>query len=97
MNKNEIFWNYVKDNLSAREYEELPELIGCAPKRLAWIKSGNTDFDLGEIRRIAKLLHRNPRDLIMEYGIGQSNITIKEMNQLAAMDGMEVGLIAHVA
>ncbi|PHN06143.1 hypothetical protein [Flavilitoribacter nigricans] len=94
---NEEFWEYVKVNLSAKEYEELPRLIGCAPKRLAWLKSGSTEFALEEIQKLAQLLKRNPLDLIMEYLLGEGNISFKELRQLAAAQGYEIKLLAHAA
>lgn len=94
---NEIFWDYVKDNLTANEYENLAEHISCASKRLGWLKSGSTDFHLDAIHKLAKLLKVNPNDLIMDYGLGYKNITLDEMDSLLAMEGEKLGRIAHVA
>lgn len=91
------FWHYLKTNLTAHEYENLAEAIGCGPKRLTRMENGTTDFLLEEIIELAKLLNRHPTDLIMEYGIGKKNISLEDMDALLAGEGMELGIIAHAA
>lgn len=91
------FWHYLKTNLTAHEYENLADTIGCGPKRLTRMENGTTDFLLEEIIELAKLLNRHPTDLIMEYGIGKKNISLEDMDALLAGEGMELGIIAHAA
>lgn len=91
------FWDYLKTKLTVTEFENLANLVGCPARRLAWIKNGSSDFSLDEIHKLGKLLNRNSLDLIMEYSLGEGNISFKELRQLAASQGYEIKLLAHAA
>lgn len=94
---NKKFWDFLKDNLTANEYENLAELIGCGQKRLTRIENGSEDFILAELKGLSNLLHIPVLDLINDHKVGRSKLYVSEMDQLAAAEGLEVGLLAHVS
>ncbi|MEZ4991866.1 MAG: helix-turn-helix transcriptional regulator [Saprospiraceae bacterium] len=94
---NEKFWTYLKDNLTASEYENLADHIGCGQKRLTRIENGSEDFLLAELKKLSHLLHVPVLDLINDYKLGRSKLYVSEMDELAAAEGMEVGLLTRVA
>lgn len=94
---NQKFWAYLKDNLTASEYENLADLIGCGQKRLTRIENGSEDFLLEELKKLSVLLNVPVLDLINDYKLGRSKLYVSEMDELAAAEGMEVGLLMRVA
>lgn len=94
---NERFWEFLKDNLTANEYENLAQLIGCGQKRLTRIENGSEDFLPEELNKLSLLLNVPVLELITDYKIGRSKIYLSEMDALAAAEGLEVGTFARVA
>ena len=79
------FWNYLKQNLSAAHWEQLPQLLGCTPHRLNKIKEGKKDFTTQEIEVLADLTEQNPVELAHRFKLGYKSLTIDEMSQFAAL------------
>ena len=95
--RNVKFAQYLKDELSAAQFEVLHETIGITVYRFNKLINGKTDWYLDEIGKVAKELQRDPLELIMEFGVGRQLITMEELDQLAAGQGLEIALVAHAA
>lgn len=87
---NNDFWHFLKNTLTANQYEHLAGHIGCGPKRLTRIEKGSTDFVLEEVVALAQLLELFPTDLIMQHHVGEHKITLAQARQLAAKEGKEL-------
>lgn len=87
---NNDFWHFLKNTLTAHQYEQLAGHIGCGPKRLTRIEKGSTDFILEEVVALAQLLELLPTELIMQHHVGEQKITLAQARLLAAKEGKEL-------
>lgn len=91
------FATYLKNNLSAADYEMLPESLGLTRYKFTALIKGNREWLLDEIIKLAKILDEDPWDLIMEHGIGAKLVSIDDMNNLVKEQGLKVGLLMNDA
>ena len=78
------FWQYIKDNVSATEWDNLTIILSCSPKRLTRLKSGKSDFSIAEVETLAKLVSRDPVDFAHQWRLGYKTSTVQEMQDLPA-------------
>lgn len=95
--RNVKFAEHLKAELSAAQFEVLYETMGITLYRFNKLMNGKTDWKVPEIGVLASQLQRDPLELIMEFGIGRNLITLEEMDQLAADQGLAIALVANAA
>lgn len=88
----------LKGKLTAQQFEDLHETFGITKYRLGTILyRGTEDWYEQEILILSELTEIDPLTLLMDYGIGRKYVTLERADELAAQQGYEVGLLAHVA
>ena len=70
---------FVKQNLTASQYETLSKSLHCTKNRLTKIISTPNLMKANEIHILGKLLNVNNTDLINDYNCGIDVMTVKEM------------------
>lgn len=91
------FWDFLKNTLTAHEYENLAESINCGPKRLTRIENGTTDFRLPEILKLAEVMNIPADELIMLHGVGKKNISLEDMDDMLALEGRELRVVSQAS
>ncbi len=91
------FIQYLKDNISASDFESLHEYLGITRYRLTTLLKAQEDWYLKEIKAIAKKLEVSPFSLLMEYKVGYKYITALDLEKIAMEQGYEVGFLMTAA
>ena len=86
----QVFTDHLRNQLSYKEFQELPSSLNITLHRLNKLLKGKDDWRLEEIGKVAKLLEKNPMDLIEEWRLGHKHISLMEMDELLAGRGMRV-------
>lgn len=76
------FKRYLQNELSHKEFSELHKTVGLSPKKTTMILDRPSQMEVGVLRKIAKMVSRNPVDLIMEYDCGKNTITLNQAEEL---------------
>lgn len=97
MIRNQALIDYMADNLSKRDYDSVPDLIGATGKRWTRLLNGASGFELNDIMKIAALLNRPAWELIMEFGVCKDRITIDTMDYILESTGQNMTPTAKVA
>lgn len=95
-NQVERFVEFLQQNLSAGEYNTLYLAMGHnATNRLTRLlnpESGNLGgFNASEVEVLSQKLRIPPQDLITQWGLGISTITLDEANALVQEQGIALG------
>lgn len=105
------FFDAVKDEISALEWEEkFPELFFCdrtgsrGTKSRRWknLLSGNSfttvaDLRMEEIKAIKEYLDWDYTKLIFEYKLGWNTLSLEDARQLTYREGIEVSFDESIA
>lgn len=101
-NKVERFTEYLENNLTKQQYDNLSYLLGYSTtNRISRLINPSLDnlsqFNANEVAILANELSKNtehpvtPQDLILEWGLGVKVITLDEANALVQEQGLELG------
>lgn len=93
----ERFIQYLKENISASDFEHLHDYLGITRYRLTTLLRVQEDWYLEEIKKIAHKLKVSPFDLMMEYKLGYKYISALDLEKLALEQGYEVGFLMTAA
>lgn len=97
MSKRKSFEQFVKQSLTAEQFENLAMEMKMSNTKIRRLLSGTDDFMLDEISSIARVLSVTPTYLIVEYGLGSKNITLDEATELGRLEGLSLEFLPHVA
>lgn len=89
--KLEAFWNWVKKQLSVKQFEELQQELGATtPYKWTSLQTGSRDFKPEQLDTLSKILKISKSDLIQKYGLGMENLTGKQLMAIAQNDGRKL-------
>lgn len=91
------FQAFLKRTLSAEFYEQIPERLNITKAKWSRLLSGTDDFTVEELIQLAEVIDANPLDLIQEYHLGASMITIDQASRLGVQSGLSLEYVPHVA
>jgi len=89
------FAAHLRKNLNEFELDELKQALGHS--RFKTLMEGQDDWSKEEIAIVAGALDEFPQDIILQHHVGWSEITLEEISNLVAPDGLEIGVVAHAA
>ena len=73
------FEDYLKTNLSAKEYEVITEKMSLSSHRWTRILKNPQLMTVKEVEMIADILGKNPYELIQNFNLGYKVITLSQM------------------
>lgn len=91
------FTQYLKDSLSASDFENLHLYLGISGYRLTTLLTGQEDWRLEEIKKLATKLNVAPFELIMEFEVGYKYLTGLELKKIGSEQGHNLGWFVHAA
>lgn len=91
------FHSYLKKNLNAEAYDQLHLAMNITKAKWSRLLSGTDDFNFVEIVALSNITGLSTIDLIQDYGLGASVITINEASQLGAHHGLTLEYVPHIA
>jgi hypothetical protein len=83
---NQQFIDYLAENLTKKDFDRLPDIMGIGP--YTW-----TRFE----SRIAEFLDEKPGDIILRFGVAADRITVYELEKVLWEQGLKLSAVVHAA
>ena len=87
------FFNDLKKQITAHEWENLPEMLGFADRRSwKWVLKGDSPWPRTAIIKLAAVMDEDPADLFCRHPFFWKKVTIDDAQKIAHEAGNELFL-----
>ncbi len=86
-------WQHIESTVSMAVGRNLHHELGIKKDKLTRLQNGTSDWTIDEIERLGQLLQRDPIELIMQYRIGMSQISVEELDDLLKSRGKRLDFV----